>query len=55
MKDLKAAVNIGATPVLVRTGQGAKTEQDLNRYAYRDIKPKVIIFDNLAAFVESLN
>jgi D-glycero-D-manno-heptose 1,7-bisphosphate phosphatase len=55
MRDLKAAVAIGARPVLVRTGQGAKTEQDLSRYAYRDIKPKVMIFDNLAAFVELLN
>ena len=54
MKDLKAAMNIGAKPVLVRTGYGLETEKDLQKWTYRKIKQRTIIFDNLAQFVESL-
>ena len=54
MKDLKAAVKMGAKPVLVRTGYGKETEQELGRYSNREIKQRVLIFDNLAQFVESL-
>jgi D-glycero-D-manno-heptose 1,7-bisphosphate phosphatase len=54
IKDLKAAMNIGARPVLVRTGYGAETEKELNKWTYRKIKQRTIIFDNLAEFVESL-
>jgi D-glycero-D-manno-heptose 1,7-bisphosphate phosphatase len=54
MKDLKAAMNIGAKPVLVRTGYGLETEKDLNKWTYRKIKQRTIIFDDLAQFVESL-
>jgi D-glycero-D-manno-heptose 1,7-bisphosphate phosphatase len=54
MKDLKAAYDIGATPVLVRTGYGLETEKDLQKFTYRKIKNKTLIFDDLAKFVESL-
>lgn len=54
IKDLKAAANIGARPVLVRTGYGLETEKELNRYAHRDLKRRTIIFDDLKSFVESL-
>lgn len=54
IKDLKAAMNMGARPVLVRTGYGLITEQELNKWTYRKLKAKTIIFDDLAAFVESL-
>lgn len=54
IKDLKAAVNMGAKPVLVRTGYGAETEQELNKFTYRDLKRRTIVFDNLAAFVATL-
>ena len=54
MSDLKAAMKVGATPVLVRTGHGLATEQDLDKYAYREIKKKVAIFDNLWAFASAL-
>lgn len=54
VNDLKAAVKIGAKPILVRTGQGAKTEQALSRYANRELKQKTQIFDDLASFAESL-
>lgn len=54
IKDLKAALNIGAKPVLVRTGYGKETEADLNRWAYRELKKRTIIFDNLAEFVKTL-
>jgi len=54
IKDLKAAMNIGARPVLVRTGKGKETEQELNRWAYKKIKEKTLIFDDLDAFAKSL-
>jgi D-glycero-D-manno-heptose 1,7-bisphosphate phosphatase len=54
IKDLKAAINIGARPILVRTGYGAETEQELNKFTYRHLKQKTLIFDNLEKFVESL-
>jgi len=54
MKDLKAAMNIGARPVLVRTGYGLETEKELDRYSNREVKARVLIFDNLAQFIESL-
>ena len=55
IKDLKAALNMGSIPVLVRTGYGKETEQELEKFTYRKLKAKTIIFDNLAAFVETLS
>lgn len=46
-RDLAAARLVGAQPVLVRTGNGRKTEAD---FASDD----VIVFDNLAAAVDAL-
>lgn len=54
MKDLKAAMNMGARPVLVRTGYGSETEKELEKFTYRKIKQRTIIFDDLASFVGSL-
>jgi D-glycero-D-manno-heptose 1,7-bisphosphate phosphatase len=54
MSDLKAAVKIGARPVLVRTGYGAETENQLNKFTYKDIKNKTYVFDSLADFVNQL-
>ena len=54
IKDLKAAVSIGAKPVLVRTGKGAETEQELNRWAHKELKKRTIVFDNLDEFAKSL-
>ena len=54
IKDLKAAVNMGAKPVLVRTGYGTETEQELNKWTYRELKRRTIVFDNLEQFVETL-
>lgn len=55
LSDLKAAVKIGARPVLVRTGYGIETEKELNKFTYRDIKNKTYIFDSLAEFVDQLD
>tara|TARA_R100001510_G_C7650942_1_gene208503 strand:+ start:236 stop:877 length:642 start_codon:yes stop_codon:yes gene_type:complete len=55
MSDLKAAERIGATPVLVRTGYGLKTEEQLQKFSKQKLKKKTKIFDNLFDFVESLN
>ena len=54
IKDLKAAMNVGARPVLVRTGYGLETEKELNKFTYRKIKARTIIFDTLEDFVKSL-
>ena len=55
IKDLKAAVNIGAKPVLVRTGYGLETEVELKKWTYRELKRRTLIFDTLEDFVNSLS
>ena len=52
LSDLKAAYKLGAKPVLVRTGYGLETEQQLNKFTYRDIKKKTIVFDDLSSFAD---
>ena len=54
ISDLKAALKIGARPVLVRTGYGLETEKELNKYTYKDIKDKTYIFDSLIEFALEL-
>lgn len=54
ISDLKAAIKVGATPVLVRTGHGVATEKELNKFTYKSIKKKTIIFDNLSSFVDQI-
>ena len=54
MSDLKAAMKIGARPILVRTGYGLKTEKDLNKYTYKKIKRATYVFDTLQDFVHEL-
>jgi D-glycero-D-manno-heptose 1,7-bisphosphate phosphatase len=48
--DLKAAHKIGAKPILVRTGYGKQTEQELNKFVYKTIKKRTKIFDTLLDF-----
>lgn len=55
ISDLKVAMKIGATPILVRTGYGEETEKLLNRFTYKKIKAKTKIFDDLSAFAKSLD
>ncbi len=47
-RDLQAAEHAGATPVLVRTGNGAATEKTLGTLAH------VAVYDDLAAAVDAL-
>lgn len=54
MKDLKAAMKMGAIPILVRTGYGLETEKELKKFTYRDIRRQVKIYDSLSDFVEEL-
>ena len=54
IRDLKAAANIGAKPVLVRTGKGLATEQELKKFTYRDLAQRTLIFDSLHDFAKSL-
>ena len=56
IRDLKAALKMGAKPILVRTGHGKETEQLINkRFTYKNIRKATKVFDNLAAFVDSLD
>jgi D-glycero-D-manno-heptose 1,7-bisphosphate phosphatase len=53
LSDLKAAMKIGAKPILVRTGHGLETETLINkRFTYKKIKKATKVFDNLAAFAD---
>lgn len=54
MSDLKAAIKIGANPVLVRTGYGAETEAELNKFTYKKIKKQTLIFDDLWEFAQTV-
>ena len=54
IEDVKMAIKFGVTPVLVRTGKGAKTEKEYLKgmnNKYEGVK----IFDNLLSFVDSLD
>lgn len=52
MSDLRAAVKVGAKPILVRTGYGAETELELKKFTYRDLRKKTAIFNDLSSFVD---
>lgn len=54
ISDLKAAVKIGARPVLVRTGYGSETEKELNKFTYKKLKKQTVVFDNLWEFAQAL-
>ena len=51
ISDLRAAIKVGAKPILVRTGHGIETERELKKFTYRDIRKKTVIFDDLSSFV----
>jgi len=54
IEDIKMAIKFGVTPVLVRTGKGAKTEKEYLKgmnNKYQGVK----VFDNLLSFVDSLD
>lgn len=50
-RDLEAAVAAGASPVLVRTGKGARTVETIRDGDNERLK-QVPVFDDLAAFVD---
>lgn len=54
MKDLKAGLRAGATPVLVRTGQGEQTEEALQKFSAEKVRKKTKVFDNLLQFAHAL-
>ena len=55
ISDLKAALKMGARPILVRTGYGKETEALINkRFTYRPIKKRTKVFDTLLDFVNYL-
>jgi D-glycero-D-manno-heptose 1,7-bisphosphate phosphatase len=54
ISDLRAALRVGALPILVKTGQGLGTEKMLGKSMYKQIKNKTTIVDNLYEFANSL-
>jgi D-glycero-D-manno-heptose 1,7-bisphosphate phosphatase len=54
MTDLKAAERIGARPILVRTGHGLKTEEDLKKFSREKLRKKTKVFDDLLQFAQRL-
>jgi D-glycero-D-manno-heptose 1,7-bisphosphate phosphatase len=54
LSDLKAADKIGAIPILVKTGHGSETLKELDKFTYRNLKKKTMVFENLWQFAESL-
>lgn len=53
LRDLQAATSAGAKPILVKTGNGRKTLQELNSTPNSDLL-NVPVFQNLAKFVTTL-
>ena len=54
LRDLQASRAAMANPVLVRTGKGSDTEKALSKDPIKNDLGDVPIFDDLAAYVESL-
>jgi D-glycero-D-manno-heptose 1,7-bisphosphate phosphatase len=55
ISDLKAATNVGAKPILVKTGYGKQTAEKINTFANRDLKKSTKVFNNLLEFAQSLD
>lgn len=52
--DLKAAVKAGSKPILVRTGHGKASEEELEKFSRKDLKKATTVFDNLYEFAKTL-
>ena len=54
LDDLIMADKAGATPILVLTGKGKKTQEKLQNHIYKMLLPKVKVYDTLMKFAETL-
>jgi len=55
MRDLKAGHKMNSKLVLVRTGFGKKTEEELNKFTYKELKKNTVVYNNLLEFAKSLD
>ena len=55
ISDLRAAENIKARPILIKTGEWEETVKKLETFANRDLRKKTKIFDTLLDFASSLD
>jgi len=55
MTDLKMAIRAKARPVLIRTGCGEDTEEQLNKFTNKEIKKKARIYSSLLEFANDLD
>lgn len=53
LEDIKMALRIGATPILVLTGKGKETQEKLQKINLSG-KNKIKVFENLAEFASSM-
>ena len=54
LRDLECAEAVGALPILVKTGKGPKTSSQLETAQAAGKLLQTLVFDDLAAFTESL-
>jgi D-glycero-D-manno-heptose 1,7-bisphosphate phosphatase len=54
LRDLQAALAVGAQPILVKTGKGLSTLQAIDRQANQPELASIPVYDNLADYVEQL-
>lgn len=52
--DLKFADNMGARPILVKSGKYNTTKEQLEKFTYRELQQKTKIYTNLLEFANSL-
>lgn len=55
LKDALAAEKIGSKPVILKTGNGEKTLRGMENAGNKKLKDKVLVFNNLLEFAESLD
>lgn len=54
MVDLKMAIRAKARPILIRSGFGEETEEQLNKFSSKEIKKKARIYSSLLEFAKDL-
>jgi len=54
LRDLEAALAVGATPILVKTGKGPRTLEAISKLADGSKLSSVPIYDNLSDYVDNL-
>jgi D-glycero-D-manno-heptose 1,7-bisphosphate phosphatase len=54
LRDLQAAIAVGAKPVLVKTGKGMRTLDAISKMSDQPELAHIPVYDNLSHYVDSL-